>query len=301
MKKTFKIIGKVLLWTIGVVVALVLALPLWIGPVVKTAANAIVPSKTGTGFNLGEFGLSQYSGRLTVGDMQLENPAGCSQKMAATLGKFHVDVDMGSVLSDTIVIEDVVIQDVFVSYVSDDKGENNFAIIQRNATGGKKAAEPAQEKAAPAPKESKPAEEGSGKKVIIDHLLIDKVVVQLGPVTLPLKMKIEMNGIGRKSSGVTFAEAWDEIYASVMKSFSDLGVNLNQLSAAGMDQAAKALEAAKAVNVKGMTDAIKGGSDLVSGATGKTVDALNKSTGKALDAVGESADKATKALKSLFN
>jgi len=147
------------------------------------------------------------------------------------------------------------------------------------------------------------------------------VLVQLGPIPMPLP-KIELNGIGRKSQGVTMAEAWDQIYASVMKSFSDLGVNLSNLGNASMDQAMKALDAAKAVNVKGMTDAIKGGTGLVTDATGKTVDAVGKgtsktvdavnettrktidavgkSTGKAVDAVNESTGKAVDAIKGLF-
>ena len=69
--KAIKVIGKILLWTLAVVVVLLLALPLWIGPVVKGVANSVVPGITGTDFHLGEFGLNPYTGTLHVGDMQL--------------------------------------------------------------------------------------------------------------------------------------------------------------------------------------------------------------------------------------
>jgi len=309
--KAVKFIGKFLLWTLGVIVALVLALPLWIGPVVKSAANAVVPSKTGTGFNLGEFSLNQYVGRLTVGDMQLENPAGCSQRMAATLGNLHVDVDMGTVLSDTIVVEDVVLKDVFVSYVSDDKGENNFAVIQRNATGGSKA-EGEGEGEGEGEVEGEGETSQTSKKVIIDHLLVEGVLVQIGPISLPLP-KIELNGIGRKSDGVTLQEAWNQIYESVAKSCSAIGVNLSDFGNASMDQAVKAVDASKALgekgmghakraadaaneSVKGMSDALKGGAGATADAAGRTVDAVSESTGKAVDAVSDS----FKSIKGLF-
>ena len=72
--KFVKTAVKALLWTAAVLAVLVLALPLWIGPVACCAANFAVPKVTKTGFRLGAFGLNPYSGRLHVGDMQLQNP-----------------------------------------------------------------------------------------------------------------------------------------------------------------------------------------------------------------------------------
>ena len=69
MNKKLKLVGKILLWALAGVVVLLLALPLWIGPVVKCVANSVVPGITGTDFHLGEFGLNPYTGTLHVGDM----------------------------------------------------------------------------------------------------------------------------------------------------------------------------------------------------------------------------------------
>jgi len=319
--KVLKFLFKFILWTLGIIVALVLTLPLWIGPVVKPLANRLVPEQTGTAFNLGVFKLNPYVGVLSVGDMQLRNPDGFEQKMAVTLGTLHVDVDTGSLAGDIVVVEDIVLKDVFVSYVKNAKGENNFDLIAKNAVGEKKAEAPKKaaveekptkpEKKAEAPKkgteEKKPA-----KKVIIDHLLIENIVVQLGPVSIPMP-KIELSGIGRKSNGVTMEEAWEQISVQVMSSLNAVGEFANQLGKMGVDmgdlgleQAGKAVDAVRSVDVKNMKnkamDAIrgvdvKGMGDAFKGGT----KAAGEGAGKAVDAVGESADKAVNAIKGLFN
>lgn len=72
-----KIVGKIVkfvLWTLAIVVAIVLLLPLWVGPVAKYAANTAVPKTTGTPFHIGEFTLNQYTGKLRIGDVQVQNP-----------------------------------------------------------------------------------------------------------------------------------------------------------------------------------------------------------------------------------
>ena len=72
--KLIKGLFKLVFWLIVIVLAAVLTLPLWIGPVVKGVANSQVPKITKTEFHLGEFGLNPYRGTLHVGDMQLQNP-----------------------------------------------------------------------------------------------------------------------------------------------------------------------------------------------------------------------------------
>jgi len=326
MKKPVKKILKFLLWTVIVIVALVLTLPLWIG-VVKPIAGIVVPQKTGTPFHMGELALNQYTGHFATGDIQLQNPAGFKQKMAATLGKLSVDVEVGSLFTDTIVVKEVLLTDVFVSYVSNDAGENNFAVIARNANGGKAETKPQaeQQSAAPAKQAEKQGGDQPAKKVIIDHLLIDKVVVQLGPVTLPLP-KIELNGIGRKSKGVTIGELYDEISASIVKALTAAGANINELAGAlgkmGVENANKLLDSAKSgtaiiqgaagktVDSVGKTatstvDAVGKTTtktvDAVGKTTTKTINAVGETTGKAVDATKESATKAVNAIKGLFN
>ena len=76
MKKILKFLGKTLLVLFILVVVLLLTTPFWVGPVVKPIANSMVPKKTQTSFNLGRLSFNLYTGRLELGDMQLDNPEG---------------------------------------------------------------------------------------------------------------------------------------------------------------------------------------------------------------------------------
>jgi len=322
--KIVKKLFKILLWIVGIVVVLVLALPLWIGPVVKTAANAIVPKKTGTSFNLGAFALNPYSGKLEVGDVQLFNPAGFSPNMAVSIGSLNVEVDVASLAGDPIVVKEVVLKDVFVSYVMNGSGESNFAVIQQNAKGEDESKVKVKgESEQRSGKLSTSQTPQTSKKVVIDHLLIQNVMVQLGPIPIPNPVNIELTGIGRKSNGVTMQEVWEQVYAQILKNFNSLGINVdglvNGLDNAELGKALKAVGAAGDLSkkegrkkaVKNLVDAFLGGAGEVGNAAGKTKSAVGdgakESTGSVgtatkdtVDAVGEQTDKAVNALKGLF-
>lgn len=281
-----KKILKVLVVLVLVVLAAVLLSPLWIGPVTRSVANLVVPQKTGTPFRLGEFGLNGYTGRLRIGNMQLENPQGCSQRMAVTLGKLDVDVDMTTLASDTIVIENVELKDLFVSYVSDDKGRNNFDVILENALGKSEAGKPEKKES----ETGKPTEEKSdkpAKKVIIDRLCVSGVLVQYGKLTLPVPDIPPLTGIGRSSGGATLDQVWSEVSGKVMQSLGVLGDSLK-----GLGNQAKDLGGAfSAAGQKGAAEAAK--------AFGSAKESMGKAS-EAAKSLGDSAGKAVDSLKGLF-
>ena len=299
MKKILKVLVVLVLF----VLAVILLSPLWIGPVACSVANSIVPQKTGTAFRLGEFGLNGYTGRLLVGDLQLENPEGCEQRMAVTLGRFDVDLEMASLMSDTIVIEHVELKDLFVSYVNDNKGRNNFEVILANAMRKPEAAE---QKADAAQKPAEGKSDKPAKKVIIDRLSVSGVKVQYGKLTLPVPA-FTLTGIGRASNGATFEQVWSELLGKVMQSLGVLGEGLKGLS----DQAKELTGNLSEIGQQGAAQAAKS-IDAIAGSASKSVDKAGEAAGKALsgaaDSVNEAAGKASEAagkavdsLKGLFN
>ena len=153
MKKTLKSIVKALFGLVLFLLVLVLALPLWIGPVVTTVANKVVPGKIGTDFNLSEFGFNQYSGKVHVGGLTIANPEGFSKENCVDLADLNVNVAMTTLLSDMIHVEEVVLDGLVVSTTP---VASNFKKIAANAAaaGGDDA-----KKATPEPE--KPAEEAS--------------------------------------------------------------------------------------------------------------------------------------------
>ena len=318
--KTIKFLIKFVLCLVVLLLAIVLTLPLWIGPVVKVTANSAGPKFTKTHVNLGDFGLNYYTGVFHMGDLQVENPAGYSQREAATLGELRVELEPLSVATDVIHIRLIRIKDVFASYVSKD-GVNNIDQLMINA-GVKSAEENPDAEAPAADKEGQKAaaeESKSEKKVIIDRVEISGVLVQLGPIPLPIP-PLTLTDIGKKSGGATLEEAWTQISEAVMKSAGALGDGLKALGGltgdaakqAGAligDAAGQATEAAsKVTNVasdgvkavgdgaKAVGDVVGGGAKAVGDGAGKAVDAV----GDGAKAVGDGAKKAVDALKSLW-
>ena len=319
MKKILKFLLKTILCLAAILVIAVLALPLWIGPVGKTVANSAVPGVVGTDFHLGILALNPYSGHVEVGDLQLNNPNGYPEKYAVTLGDLTVDLETLSLASDVIHVQNVVVKDVFVSYVSGGSDDvNNFKQIQYNVAGGKEKYE-AQKAEEEAKKDASKADESEApsKKVIIDHLQISGVSIKLGPVPIRIPVDITLNDIGKKSGGATFVEAWEQIYASVCNAAGALGEQLKaigdlageatkaaqeaaaQASKAAQEAAAQATKAAQeaaAQASKAVGDVTGQATKAVSGVTEGATKAVSGATEGAAKAVGGAAEGATKAV-----
>ena len=294
MNKKLKLVGKILLWALAGVVVLLLALPLWIGPVVKGVANTVVPGITGTDFHLGEFGLNPYTGTLHVGDMQLANPTNFSEKNAVDLKAFDVDFAMTSLFfGKKYRVEFVEVNGIFIH--SDFPKGDNFMQILENATGGKKEpeaetqeveqpkVEPEAPKAEETAKSAEPeqAEEKESKGVQIDRITLKDVTIKYGlPVKIP--MDIELTGIGAESEyGASFSEVWDDVFTKVKSVLTSVGGALGDLG-------------------KGAAGAIKdaGGAaaDTLKDAGGAAADTLKDAGGAAADALKSAGD----GIKNLF-
>lgn len=259
MKKLFKILGWTVLAIIVLALAVVLSIPLWIGPVVKSAANRIVPEKTKTEFALDDFALNPYTGYLRAGKLRLGNPDGFDEKDAFRLGKLEVKVDVGSLLGDTVHVRDIDVSDIFVYSTPT---ASNFKKIAANAAG-----EPAEagvpevsgtepEPGAPAgetPEAEPPAEKKPAKKVVIDHIKISGVVVKYGIMSIPVP-EIELRDIGKESGGATPFEIGNEIYEAMMEAFQ------------------------KALN--GFGGGLKNAADAVSGIIGESAEKLTEAIGE---------------------
>ena len=257
---------------LGFVILLSATLPFWIGPVVTCVAGKIVPGYTGTDFSIDRFRFNPYSGVLGINGAKLSNPDGFGKAEAFSFVSFSAKVDVGSLISDTVLVKEIVVEDAFASYYSHD-GKNNFDVIFGNV-----------EKAMGS-KEGKTGEKGTGnkrnsakKKVIIERLRITGTKVKMmksdmmPPFALPA---IELTDVGKKSGGATLEEAWTQIVNSVMQSMSSAGDGIGALGILFGDGA------------KDLAGILNGG------ASGK------KSKGAA-DAVGDTAKKAAEELKDII-
>lgn len=264
MKKLLKVILVIVLSIVALTVIALLALPLWIGPVVKGVANVAVPRITGTGFNLGEFGLNPYVGTLHVGDMQLANPTNFSEKNAVSLNKFDADLAVTSLFGGKKIRIESVDLDGLVVY--SDTTASNFRQIAANAAGepeeksevAKLAEEnaPAEE---PKAEEAKPATEEHGKGLQIDRLTIKNVTVKYGLVPLKIPVDIEIPDIGKDSEeGATIQEVVQLVWQKILAAAGAVGGALGDLGKGAVDIGAGALDVGKGA-VGAALDAVKSG------------------------------------------
>ena len=283
--KTIKVIGKILLWVFAIVVVLLLALPLWIGPVAKGVANTVVPCITGTGFHLGEFSFNPYTGTLHVGDMQLANPTNFSEKNAVDLKSFDADFAMTSLFSSKKYrVEFAEVNGVFVHI--DVPKADNFLKIAENAMGGKEEAE--KETTEPEQTEEKPS-----KGVQIDRVTLKGVTIKYGlPVDVP--MDIELTGIGADSEyGAAFVDVWVAIRDKVLSAANSVGGALGDLGKG----AASALKDAGGAAAGTLKDAGGATADALKNAGGATADTLKDAGGATADALKNAGGAAADALK----
>ena len=315
--KAIKILLKTVVCVVALVLVALLLLPIWFGPVVKTAANSAVPGVVKTDFHMGHLHLNPYTARFELADLQLSNPAGYSEKYAATLGELTFDAETLSLVTDVIHIEEITVKDVFVSVVSG--GENNvgnFKQIQYNVAGGKEKYEAAQAKKqaeadaeaekirleemqnpkAAEEEKAKVAEEKKEKRVIIDKLHISGLKVQLGFLPISVPVTIELKDIGRKSGGATLEEAWQQIWEGILKSAGVAGEQLKALGNLTGDAAKQATEAANKAAAQAAAAAGK-----ATEAVGNVAGQATESVGKAASAVSDSAANATKAAGDAVN
>ena len=267
-----KKIGKFVLWFVVGLLAfvgiLVASSPLWIGPVVTTVANAVVPKYTGTEFHLQEFGFNIYNGRLHVGGVNLANPEGYDPETAVSVGSLDVDVDMSTVLSKRIVISDIGVTNVFVSVVSKD-GIGNFETIAANASGTDVGQVEEQEEVKEVMTEEEKAEKKkNATKVEIDRLDVDDLTVQWKAVKLPVPLPT-LTDIG-KESDMDWEDAWNQIVTAVVNALGNIGEGLKNVG-------------------KGIADGAAEGAA-----------AVKEGASKAIDAAGESLKDVGSAIKGLF-
>ena len=291
MKKALKILAWTLIGILALVLILVLTIPLWLGPTVKSVANKVAPEYTGTEFSIADVSLNPYTGKYRITELRLGNPKGYPVPVAFSVSNVLVDVEMSSLATDTIHIREITIDNPYASYVDKD-GTNNFEWIQAHV------------EAKIGPKEEEEEEEedkGPGKKVIIDKLTIAGTRVKLKFLPEMPIMTITRKDIGKEKGGATFEEVGKMLADAIMKATSSLGEGLTAaLGALGdgannlvggatnlLGGAAGVLGGATTNLLGGATGALTGTTTNVLGGASKALDGATKSVGDAAKKLGE--------------
>lgn len=125
-----KSILKKILITIGIIFGALLALIvlaiIFINPIVKNIVPPVASKILKVQVEIDNFDLKLFSGSVTIGGVRIHNPKGYDTPYAFELGKFYVKVDVASVFSDKIIIEDITIEQMNASLEFRMRSKNLF-------------------------------------------------------------------------------------------------------------------------------------------------------------------------------
>lgn len=223
---------------------------------IKSGVETFGPKVTQTSVLLDSAHISILTGSGTLKGLYVGNPEGYKTENIFSLGQIDVDLDTGSLLSDTIVIEKIHILKPEISYEKGVRSSNLNDLLANieSFTGGKPA-----EEAPAAP------EEGAKKKVLIKSLIIDdgslyvSLLGQGAKVPLP---RIEMNDIGASDDGKgqSPAEVVQAVIAKILQSVAGVVKNAASIKELGgaVEGATGTLQDAGGAAAEGVNKAAEG-------------------------------------------
>jgi hypothetical protein len=190
MKTTLRVL--LLIFLILVLVAYVGA-QYFLGSMVKAGVNQAGPRLTQSTVQLEDASLSPLSGSGSLTGLTVGNPKGWSDARAIYLGKMQFDIEPTSVLGDTVVVNDLVIDQPEFTYETR-LVASNIGDLMKNI------------EAAMGPKAEPEKEQTKPRKFIVKHFRMQnaKVTLGIGAAAVPLSLPpLELSDLGVKEGGLT--------------------------------------------------------------------------------------------------
>jgi len=155
--------------------------------------------------------LAQGSGALE--GLTVANPKGFSSPHILTLGSINLRIEPRTVVSSTVVIDDVRIERPQIVYEMDDSGTSNIDVLKKNIGAPANSAKKHES-------EEKAAKRLRIRKLVIENSRVDIRVTALGdkPRAITLR-KVEMQDVGGKA-GATPEEAAQQIIGAILSEVS---------------------------------------------------------------------------------
>lgn len=217
---------------------------------IKSAVETYGPQVTQTDVTLQEVNLSILSGQGTLTNLNISNPNGYKSVDVFALGEVDIKVDVGTILSDKIVIEHIVIRKPAISYEKTLASSNIKELLKNieEFTG-------AQAESESAPEETTPEKSGAQKQIVIKKLLIEDGKAYVGAmgvgqeVALPT---IELYDLGEGGNAASVAQISEEIISAVLTAIGPAITDAKELL---KNSGKAALEGAAEGGLEGLGDA----------------------------------------------
>lgn len=247
------------------VVGILVYVLLNVDSLVETGVNQFGPRITQTDVHLDNADIGLFSGSGSLDGLRVGNPVnrGFKPRNLLAVNRISVLLDRDSLLSDTVVIHEIIIQSPDIVYETQGKLDNFEALLQniRETTGSGQESSPSSSQDQTASEKSRPA-----KKLIIENLYIREGSISADITGLPGKgltltlPEIHLTDIGKESGGTTPAQAVAKIvnglYGGLEQAFKNSGDIAMQGGQWVLDQAGGAAQEVQD-QVGGAVDGLK--------------------------------------------
>lgn len=226
-----------LLFGIGALAGMFIAGSLWwlynsLDAQVASAIRRYGSEITGVPVTLSKATINPLDGKAALYGLVIGNPVGFRSEQALSLGEISLTLDIGSLTTDVIRIKALTLIKPEITYESA-SGKSNLEVLQQHIEqslgrehGNRKDAQDSE----------------SGKKLIIEHLYVKNATARVSAellngkaVSVPIP-DLHLQGIGRKSDGVTAGEVTRQILGSIIQKVS------TAMASAGVHTATKTIQ-----------------------------------------------------------
>lgn len=190
---------------------------------IKSGVESFGPKVTQTSMTLAEANISLLSGSGTLKGLNVGNPKGYKSENIFALGQIDIKVDTGSVFSDKIVIDHILIKQPKISYEKTLSSSNVKELMENIEafTGPSNGSNPV---AGP--------DTSAKKQVVIKKLIIEGGTVYVGALGVGQTVqvpRIEMNDIGEDGKQMTMAEVIDLVLGKLLQNIGPALTNAGDL------------------------------------------------------------------------
>ncbi|MFA6291640.1 MAG: AsmA family protein [Victivallales bacterium] len=214
--KSKKRLKKILMVSFVSVLVLITLAYLFLGFIVKNAVETVVPKITGTPVKMESFSFSAVTGKVKIKNFVIGNPDGFKTEHAFMLGSLAIDIEMGTLLSKKIVIDEIRIEGTQIVY---EQGLTTSNLGELRSNIDKFVKKDKKEEKAEAQQKT-----GGGKKIQINNFYFNNASVSLSAVllqgqkaTMPIP-DIHLKDMGKEEKGASIGEVADEIFTAIYAS-----------------------------------------------------------------------------------
>ena len=129
-------LSRIVLALAGIVLVVLLAFTLFVGSsldsIVKDAIEHYGSQILGTDVRVSSVALSLGEGRGTIRGIRVRNPDGFSSDEAFEFGEIALQIDVGSLTGNPLIIEELSISEPGVRYEINEERQSNIGVIQEN-------------------------------------------------------------------------------------------------------------------------------------------------------------------------